>query len=134
MDAEANLSPRRGCTHHLLPRVGCVDIKICLYDVVSLETHSNNENMFIGDGRIDLSPEHLKPFRSARVSDRFQFMKAGVGAHDSINPSRVRREDGLREVQEVRAVAWCRGSMLHERADREAIAGAYIGTSMDSRQ
>ena len=29
----------------------------------------------------------LKPFRSARVSDRFQFMKASVGAHDSINPS-----------------------------------------------
>jgi len=81
--------------------VGCADIKICLYDVVSLETHSNNENMFIGDGRIDLPPEHLKPFRSARVSDPFQFMKAGVGAHDSINPSRVRREDGLREVQEV---------------------------------
>lgn len=32
----------------------------------------------------------------------------------------------------VRAVMWCRDSMLPERADREAIAGLYIETSMDS--
>jgi hypothetical protein len=57
--------------------------------------------MFIGNCRIDLSPEYLKPFRSVRVSDRFQFIKAGIGANDSINPSRVRREDRLCEVQEV---------------------------------
>ena len=57
--------------------------------------------MFIENGRIDLSPENLKPFGSARVSNRLQFMKAGVGTHDSINPGRVRREDHVREVQEV---------------------------------
>ncbi len=93
MDVEANPPPRRVYAHKLLPRVGCADIHICLYDVVSHETHSDNKNMFIGNGRIDLSPEYLKPFRSARVSDRFQFMKAGLGAHDSIT---IRAGSGAR--------------------------------------
>ena len=101
LDAEANLSPRRGYTHELLSRVGCADILICFYDVVSLEAYSGDKNMFIGNGRIHLSPESLKPFWSARVSDRFQFMKAGIGGHDSIDPCRVGREDRVREAQEV---------------------------------
>ena len=55
--------------------------------------------MFIRDGRIDLPPEYFEPFSSRRVSNRFQFMKAGVGTHNFINPGRVRRDDGLGEVQ-----------------------------------
>jgi len=39
-DVEANLPPRRGNTHELLSRVGCADIQICFYDVVSLEAYS----------------------------------------------------------------------------------------------
>jgi hypothetical protein len=57
--------------------------------------------MFIGNGRIHVSPENLKPFWSARVSNRFQFMKAGIWGHDSIDPCRVGREDRVREAQEV---------------------------------
>jgi len=45
-------------------------------DVVSRKTHIDNRNMFIGNSRIDLPPEHLKSFRPARVSNRFQFVKA----------------------------------------------------------
>ena len=101
MDVEANLPPRRGYTHELLSRVGCADIQICFYDVVSLEAYSGDKNMFIGNGRIHLSPENLKRFWSARVSDRFQFMKAGIGGHDSIDPCQVGREDRVREAQEV---------------------------------
>jgi hypothetical protein len=101
MDVEANLPPGRGYTHKLFARMRCADIQICFYDVVSLEAYSGDKNMFIGNGRIYLSPENLKPFRSARVPDRFQFMKAGVGGHGSINPSQVQREDRLREEQEV---------------------------------
>jgi hypothetical protein len=100
VDLEANLPPRRGYTHKLLP-VGSADIQICFYDVVSLEAHSVDKNMFIGQGRIDLSPEHFKPFRSAGVSDRFEFMKAGVRGHGAINSRQVRREERLRETQEV---------------------------------
>src|SRR3974377_2253390 len=85
VDVEANLPPRRGYTHELRPRVGCADIQICFYDVVSLKAHSDDKNVFIGNGRIDLSPEHLKPFKSARVSDRFQFVKAGIGGHGAIH-------------------------------------------------
>src|SRR5215469_2660410 len=101
MDVEANLPPRRGYTHELLSRVSCADVQICFYDVVSRKTHIDNRNMFIGNSRIDLSPEHLKPFRPARVSNRFHFVTANVGAHDSINPSRVWRDDRLRNAEEV---------------------------------
>ena len=101
MDVEANLAPCRAYTHELLSRVSCADVQICFYDVVSRKTHIDNRNMFIWNSRIDLSPEHLKPFRPARVSNRFQFVKAHVGAHDSINPSRVWRDDRLRKAEEV---------------------------------
>ena len=101
MDVEANLPPRRGYTHKLRTRVRGADIQICFNDVVSLEAYSGDKNMFIGNGRIYLSPENLKPFWSALVSDRFQFMKAGIGGHDSIDYSRVRRDDRFREAQEV---------------------------------
>src|SRR5271169_1068172 len=100
-DVETNLPPRRGYTHELLSRVCCRHMQIGFYDVVSLEAYSSEKNVFIGNGSIHLSPKNLKPFRSARVPDRFQFMKAGIGGHDSINPSRVRREDRLREAQVV---------------------------------
>src|SRR5215469_13648238 len=101
-DAEPNLPPRSGgYTQNFSPRVGCADVEICFYDVVSFKTHSSDKNMFIGNGRIDLSPERLEPFRSARESNRFQFVKAGVGGHDAINSSRVRPQDCLREAQEM---------------------------------
>ena len=77
------------------------DIEVCFDDVVSIKAYSVDENMFIGNGCVHLSPEHLEPLRSVRVSNRFQFMKAGVGGHGAINQSRVRREERLREVQEV---------------------------------
>src|SRR6516164_9569360 len=101
MDVEANPPPRRTYTHELLAGVGCADIQICFYDVVSLEAYGGDKNVFIGNGCIHLSPENLKPFWSSRVSDRFQFMKAGIGGHDSINPSRIWRENRLREAQEM---------------------------------
>src|SRR5215469_9365248 len=100
MDVEADLPPR--CRYiHDLPHVGPADIQICFDNVVSLKTHCDDKNMFIWKGRIDLPPERLKRFRSARVPDRFQFMKAGVGGHDAINHSRVRRDDRFREAQEM---------------------------------
>jgi hypothetical protein len=101
MDVEANLPPLRGYAHELLTRVRCGDIQICFYDVVSLETYTGDSNMFIGNGRVHLSPENLEPFWSARVSDCFQFMKAYIGGHDSIDVSRVWREERVREAQEV---------------------------------
>ena len=101
MDVEANLPRLRGYTHELLTSVRCGDIQICFYDVVSLEAYSGDSNMLIGNGRVHLSPENLEAFWSARVSDRFQFMKAYIGGHDSIDPSRVWREDRVREAQEV---------------------------------
>ena len=100
-DVEANLPPRSGYTHELFSRVGCADFQICFYDVVSLEAYSSDINTFIGNGGIHLSPENLKPFRSRRVSDRFQFMKPGIWGHDSIDPSRVWRDDRLREAKVV---------------------------------
>src|SRR6516225_8448447 len=101
VDVEANLSPRSGYTHKLRPCVGCADLQVRFYGVVSLKAHSDDRNMFIGNGSIDLSPEHFKPFRSARVSDRFQFMEAGIGGHGAINSRQVRPEEGLRVAQEV---------------------------------
>src|SRR5215468_1719595 len=77
MDVVADLPPSCGYTHDLRP-VGSADIQIRFDDVVSLKAHSDDKNTFIGKRRIDLPPERLKRFRSARVSDRFQFMKAGV--------------------------------------------------------
>src|SRR6516162_4292831 len=112
VNVEASLPPRRGgYTHKLRPRVGCADIQICFYDVVSLKAHSNDKNVFIWNGCIDLAPEHLKPFRSAWVSDRFQFMKAGIRGHGAINSRHVRREERLREAQEVlqELRPWCIG-------------------------
>ena len=97
---EANLPPRRGYTHDLR-RMGSADIEVCFDDVISIKTHSDDENMLIGNGRVDLSPEHLNPFPSGWVSDRFQFMKTGVRGHGAINQSQVRREERIREVQEV---------------------------------
>ena len=40
-------------------------------------------------------------FYFALTSNRFQFMKAGIGDHDCIDPCRVGREDRVREAQEV---------------------------------
>ena|SRR6516165_1658047 len=50
MNVEADLPPRRGYTHKVRPRVGCADIQICFDDIISLEPHSRNKNMFIGNG------------------------------------------------------------------------------------
>ena len=57
--------------------------------------------MFVGNGRIDLTPEHLEPFPSARQPDRFQLVTATVGGHDAIKPRRVRCEKCLQVAEEV---------------------------------
>ena len=100
MDIEANLPPRRGYAHDLR-HVGSADTQIRFDDVVSRKAHSSDKNMFIGNGRIDLSPERLKPFPPARVSDLFQFMKASIGGYGAINSQQVRSEERFREAQEV---------------------------------
>jgi hypothetical protein len=94
-DVEANLPPCRAYTHEVFSRVGCADIQICFYDVVSLKAYSVEKNVFIGNSRIHLPPENLKSFWSAWVSDRFELMKAGIGGHDSIDASRVWRDDRI---------------------------------------
>ena len=76
MDVEANLPSRRWYPHKRFPRVGGADIESCLDNVVSLETHGGHKNMFVGNGCANLSSEYLEPFRPARISDRFQFVKA----------------------------------------------------------
>jgi hypothetical protein len=101
MDVEANLPPRSAYAHELFSRVGCADIQIYFYDVVSLEAHSGDRNMFIGNRCIHLSPKNLKPFWPAWVSDRFQFMKPGIRGHDAIDASRIWRDDRLGEAQVV---------------------------------
>ena len=70
VDVEANLPSGRGYTHEFLSSVGCADIQICFYDVVSLEAHIADKNVFIGNGRVHLSPENLKPFWSVRVAEQ----------------------------------------------------------------
>jgi hypothetical protein len=57
--------------------------------------------MFVRNGRIDLTPEDLKPFPSAREADRFQLVTAAVGGHDTIKAGRVRCEKCLQVAQEV---------------------------------
>ena len=88
-------------TEHF-PRLGCVHNHnhICLYDVISFETHSVNRNVFIRNSPIHLSPEQSKPFSSLRVPDRFQYLTAAVGGHEVIKSRRV-CEKGLQVAHEV---------------------------------
>ena len=60
---------------------------------------SSDKNMLVGNGRIDLSPEHLKAFPSGRESDRFQLVTAGIGGYGAIKACRVLRNKRLQ-------VAW----------------------------
>ena len=100
VDIEANFPTCCRYTENL-PRLSCFHNHICFYDVVSFKMHSGDKNMFVGNGRIDLTPEHLKPFPSARKPHRFQLVTAAVGGHDAIKPRRVRCEKGLQVAQEV---------------------------------
>ena len=51
--------------------------------------------MFIGHGRIGLTPEHLQPFPAAWDAQRFQLVAANVESHDVIKPRRVRVDQSL---------------------------------------
>src|SRR6516165_3452381 len=94
VDIEAN--PPTCCGYiEDFPRLSCIHHHIRFYDVVSFKAHGDDENMFVGNGRIDLTPEHLKPFRSARESHRFQLVTAAVGGYDTIETRWVRREKRL---------------------------------------
>ena len=100
VDIEANFPTCCGYTENL-SRLSRIHNHICLYDVVSFKAHGGDSNMFVGNGRIDLTPEHLKPFPSAWESHRFQLVTAAIGGHDTIKTRWVRREKRLQVAQEV---------------------------------
>src|SRR5215469_7018309 len=57
--------------------------------------------MFVGNGSIDLTPEYLHSFRPAWESNCFEFMKAGVGCYDPVDPGWVWRQDCISKTQEM---------------------------------
>ena len=94
VDFEANFPTGRGYAHEF-SRLGRAHAQVCFYDVVSLKLDGVDGNVFVGNGRIDLSPEHFKAFASGREPDGFELVTAGVGGHGGIKPRRVLRDQRL---------------------------------------
>lgn len=65
VDIDANPPTSRGNAQEFA-RLRCVYNQIRFHDFGSFEAHSGDGNMFVGNSRVDLTPEHPKAFPSAR--------------------------------------------------------------------
>jgi hypothetical protein len=70
-------------------------------DVVAFEARGSDRDLFIGHGRIGLTPKHPESFQTAWDPHRFQLVQANVGSRHIIKPRRVRVDQSLQIAHEA---------------------------------
>src|SRR5262249_22412664 len=93
--------PTGGGDPQKFPLLSRIHHQIGFDDVVAFKAHGGDPDMFIGHGRIGLTPEHPQPFPTAWDAHRFQLVQANVGSPPVITPRRVRVDQSLQIAHEV---------------------------------